>query len=85
MSAFDFVEHMCLEGEEGVEALNVIADTLGYEKTGFKYGSSFEQFLCDNPNCVQAIMTWIDKQNIPEWADLLHIEEEEEDESFDCK
>jgi len=68
------------EGESGVKTLNEIAQIIGYDEVGFKYGSPLEQFLADNSSCVEAILEWIDKQNVQEWNDELSMDEEDYDE-----
>lgn len=49
----------CLEGERGIVALNKLANELGYKEDLFKYGSSLENFLKDNPGACEAIFEWI--------------------------
>ena len=61
-----------LEGDRGLEHLNNLANTLGYQRSGFMYGSSLERFLSDNPGAQQAIVDWISNQNVEQWKfDLL--------------
>jgi len=65
------------EGETGVRNLNTIAEALGYEESGFKYGTSLEQFLADNSGCVEAIHRWIEEwiDRVPEWKEMLRMED----------
>jgi len=69
------------ESEQSIESLNKIANQLGYEAECFRYGSSFERFIADNPGCCQAIIDWIIKyiDRVPEWKEsMTYIEDEEE-------
>jgi len=88
----DIVDEFCdqeqfhsFEGDRGVERLNVIAKVLGYEESGFKYGTSLEQFLSDNPGAIEALVDWIkDESNgLQEWkfAFLQNLESGETTES----
>jgi hypothetical protein len=47
------------EGEIALDNLNKICKKIGYVGHGFDYGSNFEQFLLDNPGCVEAIQYWM--------------------------
>jgi len=88
----DVVDEFCaqekfhsFEGDRGVERLNVIAKVLGYEESGFKYGTALEQFLSDNPGAIEALVDWIkDESNgSQEWkfAFLQNLESGEITES----
>jgi hypothetical protein len=74
---------LSFEGTTGVRNLETIAKTLGYNESGFRYGTPIESFLSDNPGAIEAIVEWIGKQNVPEWQITLEEEvapEEEEEE-----
>lgn len=77
----DFVQAKKLrfEGDTGVANLNEVAATLGYREAGFRYGSSLERFLSDNPGAQEALLVWIGKQNIPEWQESIQNELPEDD------
>lgn len=70
------------EGEGGLDNLNEIAKTLGYEASGYKYGSSLESFLADNSGCVEAIRQWIGEtvDSVDEWREMLKMEDAPENE-----
>ena len=70
-----------IEGSSGIRDLNTLCEAIGYRENGFRYGSSLEIFLQDNPGCVQAIYDWIDENMVDEWEEYLESElpEEEED------
>ena len=59
------------EGDSGLESLGKIFEAMGYEEHNFKYGSFVEVFLADNPGAVEAIIDWIEEQNVPEWKEKL--------------
>jgi hypothetical protein len=69
-----------LEMSNGIEALNKICNELGYREDGCRYGSSFEQFIQDNPDCTSKIIDWIAEQldRNDEWKDSLMIYDEPE-------
>lgn len=69
------------EGDHGVENLNKICKELGYGEEGYKYGTSLERFLSDNPSCCDSIIEWITNNMNDEWKDSLSIDSEPEDES----
>jgi hypothetical protein len=79
------------EGDVGVDNLNQLCKALGYDASGFKYGSSLEQFLSDNPGACEAIVDFIsENQKIyPEFPanledeseDIAEADEDEEDDS----
>jgi hypothetical protein len=58
-------------GEKACQNLNKITNVLGYRKDGFKYGSSLERFLQDNPGACEAIVEWIGQQQLPEWIEAM--------------
>jgi hypothetical protein len=64
----------------GIKALNTISSDLGYREQGYKYGSSFEVFLQDNPDCVEKIFDWIAERldRSTEWKESLMVEDEPE-------
>ena len=59
--------------EAGMDDINQLCSDLGYESEGFKYGSSFERFMQDNPGCMHVIIDWIRDQvcDVKEWQDNL--------------
>lgn len=62
------------EGDSGLDRLNDLCYALGYKGHNFKYGSSLEEFLVDNPGAVNAIIDWIQKvgdDNDLIWRDNL--------------
>ncbi len=62
------------EGEGAMHNLNKIANVLGYREDGFKYGSSLERFLQDNPGACEAIIEWIGEQSDTEWHEAFTAE-----------
>ena len=72
----------CFEMEQGIRSLNQICAELGYKEEGFRYGSSFEQFIQDNPGCCEKIIEWITEQldHDSEWKESLSFEDEPEEE-----
>lgn len=71
--------HYSLEGESGVEALNFVTKELDYKDDGFRYGSSFERFLADNPGAVEAVLKWIDNNYQNELEELAGSDEDEDE------
>ena len=71
-----------LEGEAGVRALTDLTTVLGYKATGFMYGSAIETFLADNPGAQQALISWIEDQELPEWNTALIEAIEEQDNGY---
>ena len=86
-----------LEGRHGLESLALLCNNLGYSdfnhygqfdrktpngRLGANLGDIFE-FLSDNPAAIEAIVNWVDEQNIPEWNDTIEDEDEDEDEDTD--
>lgn len=67
------------EGDSGLDRLNTLASDLGYGESGFKYGSSLEQLLSDNPGAQAALVEWIRDQNNSDWRERLDDEEDQED------
>lgn len=47
------------EGDRGLDKLNELTKAIGYRGHGFKYGSSLEEFLSDNPGACEALVEWI--------------------------
>lgn len=70
------------EMSTGIESLNQICADLGYKEEGFKYGSSFEQFIMDNPGCCEKIIDWITDQldKNSEWKEALSFDNDSEEE-----
>ena len=72
------------EGDGGLENLEKLFEALGYKRTGFRFGEVIEVFLSDNPGAVEAILEWIEEQNLTEWREniesTLEVEEEDEEE-----
>lgn len=62
-----------LEMSNGIKALNKICNDLGYREDQFKYGSSFERFIQDNPAVSELILDYIAEQidNNDEWKESL--------------
>lgn len=66
------------EGETGVQNLCRLVRALGYKDPQYfgqfhpngSYGDLIE-FLQDNSGCVEAIVNWIGKQNVPDWKAAL--------------
>jgi hypothetical protein len=67
------------EGDKGVQNLEAIAVALGYREESFKYGDPISRFLSDNPGAIEAILEWISESNVPEWAECLEGDEEDEE------
>lgn len=69
-------EHIVrLEGETGVRNLCKIVRALGYKDElhfgqfrGGSYGDLL-RFLEDNSGAVEAILDWVNKQDLPEWRE----------------
>lgn len=61
------------EGENGFDKLEDIAEMLGYDRSGFKYGEPVERMICDNPGMQEAMVQWL-RDNIKCWKD--QVEEE---------
>jgi hypothetical protein len=78
MQKFIDDEHLHFEGQQAIESLNKIAARLGYKEEGYRYGTSFEQFIQDNSGCCEEIINWItfwmDKN--PEWKEAMKLEEQ---------
>jgi len=70
------------EGNQGLDNLNKICHAIGYRGHGFKYGSSLEEFLGDNPGACEAIIEWLGEQEIPQFREELitYLNEPEESE-----
>ena len=74
----DFIneEKLRFEGESAIKSLNKITKQLGYNEESFRYGSSFERFIADNPGCCEKIVEWIteymDKNS--EWKENFKYE-----------
>ena len=76
------------EGDSGLARLNKLCCAMGYNESGFKYGTSLESFLSDNPGACNAIFEWIQEtiEGVPEWSELLSdqlTEEDSEDDDID--
>lgn len=75
----DFIdeEKLHFEGEQAIESLNKVTEALGYKEESFRYGSSFERFIADNPGCCQAIIDWIVEymDKVPEWKEGFKYED----------
>jgi hypothetical protein len=60
------------EGDPGVENLEKLVQTLGYDGHGFRFGTPIEAFLSDNPGCIEAILNWISEEaRVPEWTETM--------------
>ena len=70
----------CFEGDRGVKHLNTLCKDLGYAEQLYRYGSSLELFLSDNPGACQELICWITEQlnRNSEWRDALSIEEDKD-------
>lgn len=62
------------EGDSGIEKLNSITKAIGYKEHGFKYGSSLEVFLTDNPSAMETLSQWIADNMNEEWAEKVSDE-----------
>ena len=65
------------EGDKGVEDLNTFVKALnptGYREEGYRYGSSLERFLSDNPGACEAIVEWVKAQDLQEWRESIESE-----------
>lgn len=84
------------EGRRGIENFARIVRTLGYKdfqfygqlSNGAALGDIFD-FLEDNSGCLEVMIEWIGKQNVPEWREnveaMLEEEPEEEEEEEDAE
>lgn len=69
-----YIEHKKFyrfEGDSGLKNLEVFLKDLGYPDHQWKFGSPIESFLSDNSGACQALIEWIELQNIPEWKENL--------------
>ena len=80
-----FIDGRHLEGDGGCGVLEELLRVLGYNETGFRFGSPIESFLSDNPGAQEALVNWVAEQNLPEWQSALGdvVEDEDEDEDED--
>ena len=75
-------EFRSFEGERGVRNLETLCENLGYGQ-GFMRNRALEEFLCDNPGAVEAVVEfigeWVERNT--EWQErLLDVVGEEESE-----
>jgi hypothetical protein len=72
------------EGDSGLRNLNQLTKNMGYGGHGFKYGSSLEEFLSDNPGAQTAIMEWIgeniNEEQVENLANEIELDETDEEE-----
>lgn len=54
-----------LEGENGVRILRELVETIDPNYT------DIEEFLSDNPGCIEAIVNWIEEQSVESWTQNL--------------
>jgi hypothetical protein len=67
-----------LEGTRGVNGFQKLCGALGYKEGNYLgYGNEIINFLSDNSGAIEALITWISEQNVPEWKENL-LEEIEE-------
>ena len=68
------------EGDRGVEQFSKICEDLGY--TDYM-STSIHAFLADNSGALEAILQWIDEQNVKEWEEVFaqEIDDEDDEES----
>lgn len=73
------------EGSSGLDNLNKICNAIGYCGHGFKFGSSLEEFLGDNPGACDAIIEWLNNEDTPQFREelLTHLQGQEDDEDLD--
>lgn len=57
----------------GLRLLNKLCADMGYHPHRFAHGSPFEEFISDNPGVIEAILGWIEEQNLPEWKESFDI------------
>lgn len=57
----------------GLRLLNKLCADMGYHPHQFEHGSPFEEFISDNPGVIEAILEWIEEQNLPEWKESFDI------------
>lgn len=60
-----------MEGEAGVRGLEMTLSAIGYKSDQFRYGSSIEKFLIDNPGAIEALYDWIIEQDTEEWKEEI--------------
>lgn len=78
------------EGRRGLENLALLCKRLGYDDINC-YGQFVRDTHCgqlgdifdffeDNSGAIEAVLNWIDEQNIPEWNEIVPEDTEEEEE-----
>ena len=60
------------EGTGGVDNLQKLLGAIGYKEGNYLgYNNELINFLSDNSGAIEAILNWIDEQNVPEWKESL--------------
>jgi hypothetical protein len=61
------------EGESGMKRFEKLCEALGYQETGFRFGTPIERFLSDNSGAIDAILDFLTDQleYNQEWRDAL--------------
>lgn len=82
VSEFVDQNNLRFEGDSGVESFEKLVEAMGYKAHAFRFGQLAEVFLSDNPGAIEALVEWISKQRIQEWANNLqsHLSELDDDE-----
>ena len=80
----------CFEGRRGVEALCQVARSIGYKDSTYFGQLSHKaaigdliEMLQDNPGMIEAIITWIGEQHVPEWEETLSEQLQEDNEEME--
>ncbi|SRR6266404_6875976 len=75
------------EGNSGLEKLNKLCEAVGYRGHQFRFGSSLEEFLSDNPGACAALVDWLAENGTEDQKEELITNlkalEEPEDEPTD--
>lgn len=77
------------EGTSGVERFRKLCEAIGYKEGNYLgYGHAIENFLSDNPGALEALVNWIQDQDVDEWKESIIQElpeQEEEKEELEEK
>lgn len=66
-----------MEGERGIRNFEKLARAIN------KDYSNLNEFLADNSGCLEAMVTWIGDQNLPEWVESIESDMPEDEANED--